>query len=271
MNGEDTPAKHGVRDPRPVETSPVLLVNPRRPPTKDLIALERRWLIARAQAEAGTFVSRYGGSSDGSPEKFPDESPSDAYRKFEARGATSSAAPPSGADAVAASSPGAATATRVSGDALPTQAAPDATASRGSAQSTAAAKAVAASAPGTPGTVPPTPPDDATHTTSGSVPPPAGPSHASSPPPASGNLAKADLPPDLTVLVYRYTRGNDLTNDEMGYGDRTKELFWEPKDDGFLESVSRINQRTKSGRQFLNFDHGDAAKTSTASKRRDSK
>jgi hypothetical protein len=58
------------------------------------------------------------------------------------------------------------------------------------------------------------------------------------------------LAEDLTGQVYRYTRGNDLTNDEMGYGERADEVFWEVSGKKLVPRL-RTSQRTKSGRQVL--------------------
>jgi hypothetical protein len=55
---------------------------------------------------------------------------------------------------------------------------------------------------------------------------------------------------DPTTHPYRYTRGPDLTNDEMGYGERLDEELWFVVD-GTIVSKWRSSQRTKSGRQFL--------------------
>lgn len=54
----------------------------------------------------------------------------------------------------------------------------------------------------------------------------------------------------LAGSVYRYTRAGDLTNDEMGYGERVTEPLWSTNGDK-AEPRERISQRTKSGRQSL--------------------
>jgi hypothetical protein len=55
---------------------------------------------------------------------------------------------------------------------------------------------------------------------------------------------------NLTLLVYRYTRGYDTVDDEMGYGERIIEPLWTRKGDK-LEKEDRTSQRTKTGRQLL--------------------
>lgn len=53
-----------------------------------------------------------------------------------------------------------------------------------------------------------------------------------------------------TNHTYRYTKAPDLTNDEMGYGERVDEELWF-NEGGKIVSKWRSSQRTKSGRQFL--------------------
>jgi hypothetical protein len=75
---------------------------------------------------------------------------------------------------------------------------------------------------------------------------------------ASGDRQKATpshTPPEggastLSTLPYRYTRGIETVNDEMGYGERVETVFW-AKVDGELIVEERVAQRTKSGRQDL--------------------
>jgi hypothetical protein len=55
---------------------------------------------------------------------------------------------------------------------------------------------------------------------------------------------------DLTNRVYKYSRGVDLTNDEMGYGERGEEQLWHVKEQT-LQPMPRSSQLTKSGRQPL--------------------
>ncbi len=57
--------------------------------------------------------------------------------------------------------------------------------------------------------------------------------------------------PASTGGIYRYSRGDDLTNDEMGYGERISEPLWAKQSGGKLERTTRTSQRTKSGRQEL--------------------
>jgi hypothetical protein len=74
------------------------------------------------------------------------------------------------------------------------------------------------------------------------------------PPPSREALAdeaRADRDADLTLLQYRYTRAPEVVNDEMGYGERVTETFWQPTAGGKLTQVERVSQRTKSGRQVL--------------------
>jgi hypothetical protein len=53
-----------------------------------------------------------------------------------------------------------------------------------------------------------------------------------------------------TNHTYRYTKAPDLTNDEMGYGERVDEELWF-NEGGTIVSRWRSSQRTKSGRQVL--------------------
>ena len=55
---------------------------------------------------------------------------------------------------------------------------------------------------------------------------------------------------DLTGRIYKYSRGADLTNDEMGYGERGFEVFCAVEGDA-LKEATRTIQRTKSGKQTL--------------------
>ncbi len=68
---------------------------------------------------------------------------------------------------------------------------------------------------------------------------------------AAGKTRDADANADLPMFPYRYTKGPDITNDEMGYGERLEELFYVPTENGGLEPFKRLSQRTKSGRQVL--------------------
>jgi hypothetical protein len=54
----------------------------------------------------------------------------------------------------------------------------------------------------------------------------------------------------LSGQMYKYSRGVDLTNDEMGYGERGKEILWSVSGKE-LRPEERTIQRTKSGRQVL--------------------
>jgi hypothetical protein len=54
----------------------------------------------------------------------------------------------------------------------------------------------------------------------------------------------------LTAQIYKYSRGADLTNDEMGYGERGEEVLWSVHGKE-LKPEKRTIQRTKSGRQVL--------------------
>jgi hypothetical protein len=56
------------------------------------------------------------------------------------------------------------------------------------------------------------------------------------------------------IAIYRYERGTDLTNDEMGYGQRVHDLLWFVDGTNGPPSVVpkvRCSQLTKTGRQFL--------------------
>ena len=57
----------------------------------------------------------------------------------------------------------------------------------------------------------------------------------------------------LTALVYRYTKQVDLVNDDMGYGERIIEPYFQPEQSEAqrLKRVIRVSQRTKTGRQEL--------------------
>jgi hypothetical protein len=60
--------------------------------------------------------------------------------------------------------------------------------------------------------------------------------------------------PPLALIadaVYRYSKSIDFTNDEMGYGEVIEEEFWQVERDGRVSSRQRRSQRTKTGRQFL--------------------
>lgn len=73
-------------------------------------------------------------------------------------------------------------------------------------------------------------------------------------PPEGDYDRRTDYEADLTMLQYRYTKGPEVVNDEMGYGECVTEVFWQPKEDGTLERVWRTSQRTKTGRQFLRLE-----------------
>ena len=65
------------------------------------------------------------------------------------------------------------------------------------------------------------------------------------------NARSADQAANLTTLPYRYTKGLETVNDELGYGERIRESFCRISKDGTLETHVRISQLTKSGRQQL--------------------
>ncbi|HEX6240502.1 MAG TPA: hypothetical protein VFZ61_06395 [Polyangiales bacterium] len=54
----------------------------------------------------------------------------------------------------------------------------------------------------------------------------------------------------IALAVYRFSKGPDFTNDEMGYGEVLVDELWYVKNGRFL-SVERVSQRTKTGRQYL--------------------
>lgn len=66
----------------------------------------------------------------------------------------------------------------------------------------------------------------------------------------TSNEERADRDADLTLVQYRYTKAPEVVNDEMGYGERIGETFWQLRG-GSLSEVRRVSQRTKSGRQVL--------------------
>jgi hypothetical protein len=61
----------------------------------------------------------------------------------------------------------------------------------------------------------------------------------------------SDKSSSLTMLTYRYTKGLETVNDEMGYGERIHDVFWRRNRKGALKIITRTSQRTKSGRQQL--------------------
>jgi hypothetical protein len=56
----------------------------------------------------------------------------------------------------------------------------------------------------------------------------------------------------MARAVYRYSKGPDTLNDELGYGEVVTECFWNVFD-GIARVVYRKSQRTKTGRQFLTY------------------
>jgi hypothetical protein len=54
----------------------------------------------------------------------------------------------------------------------------------------------------------------------------------------------------VSNAIYRYSKGPDFTNDELGYGEVIEEEIWLIQD-GKATSHKRISQRTKTGRQIL--------------------
>lgn len=68
---------------------------------------------------------------------------------------------------------------------------------------------------------------------------------------ATENALTSDQAANMTTLPYRYTKGVETVNDELGYGERITESFCRISKDGTLETHERISQLTKSGRQQL--------------------
>ena len=69
---------------------------------------------------------------------------------------------------------------------------------------------------------------------------------------AQADALIADKNASMTMLPYRYTKGPDITNDEMGYGEQITDIFWRfDSSKNRLVAFPRISRRTKSGRQQL--------------------
>jgi hypothetical protein len=62
----------------------------------------------------------------------------------------------------------------------------------------------------------------------------------------------------LALAVYRYTKGPDFTNDELGYGEQLVEKLWYVEG-GKIIAKLRTSQRTKTGRQKLKDDSDDVS------------
>jgi hypothetical protein len=77
--------------------------------------------------------------------------------------------------------------------------------------------------------------------------------------PVSAARIEEDSDGSLTLLVYRYTKQVEVINDELGYGERLVEEFYQPVDGNpkQLTRVLRVSQRTKTGRQQLVIDHSE--------------
>ena len=68
---------------------------------------------------------------------------------------------------------------------------------------------------------------------------------------AAGPMARRENREKMARAIYRYSKGPDTLNDELGYGEVVIERFWRIIK-GKAKVVHRQSQRTKTGRQFLN-------------------
>jgi hypothetical protein len=62
--------------------------------------------------------------------------------------------------------------------------------------------------------------------------------------------AAPKIPSDIPAAIYRYSKGPDFVNDEIGYGEMITETLWQIQGDRIVE-IKRVSQRTKTGRQVL--------------------
>ena len=70
--------------------------------------------------------------------------------------------------------------------------------------------------------------------------------------PVRGAETSKDQVEEFTAAAYRYSKSPDFTNDELGYGEVITEELWQARD-GKLVSLERRSQRTKTGRQVLEY------------------